>query len=79
MAAAAAGTTLNGTAQPGELYAFQLGIWAVHKPVTLSQATVAWTDLSSGDAAVAAISSRLITCSNIEGVDYRGLYLQLLP
>ena len=71
MATAAAGTTLNGTAQPGELYAFQLGVWAVHKPVTLSLATVDWTDLSSGDAA-AAIPSRLITCSNIEGVDFRG-------
>ena len=72
--AAAAGTDLNGTAQPGELFAFQLGIWAVRKPVTLSPATVTWTDLSpgGGDAMAATIPRANVTCSNIGGIDFRG-------
>jgi len=78
------GNTLGGIAQRGEMFALQLGIWAVRSSLLLSQKTVVWTDLAPkagtlpanaswrDSAPVTPIPKGSIICPNIAGVSYVG-------
>lgn len=62
---------LAGTAEKGELFAFQVGVWNNGPSnLTLLPKNVRWTDLRSGQNTIPANSTR---CFNLGGVDYRGL------
>jgi hypothetical protein len=38
---------LSGAAEPGETFAFQIGVWAARASLTLTPSDVTWTDLTS--------------------------------
>ncbi|MDM1295197.1 hypothetical protein HX021_12995 [Sphingobacterium sp. N143] len=64
---------LEGTAQPGEYYAFQLGLWAPKQP--LHDVQVLFSDLRDAEGAV--LAAELFNCINTEGTDYTGKAMQL--
>lgn len=55
-------------AQPGEIFVYQLGVWALKTDVNNFQ--VKFTDLKAEDGAI--ISSKKMTCYNLGGTDFRG-------
>jgi len=64
-------TSLEGIAEKGEVFAFQLGIWAARKSLTLANTNVSWSNLIlSGGKSF--ISAKNITCYNFGGKNYRG-------
>lgn len=67
-----ASSRLEGVAQPGEVYALQLGIWAARKALSLSPATVSWSDMQADGDSDEVIAKEAISCPNIGGVDYLG-------
>ena len=77
---------LEGVAEPGELYALQLGVWSPHAPLVVSAETLSWTDLTAtaapgrvsnqsadGEAPLPAIAAATIRCYNLGGNDYQGV------
>jgi hypothetical protein len=57
---------LNG--RPGEIFVFQLGVWALQKDVNDVQ--VEFSDLKGNDGRI--INSYRMTCYNLGGIDFRG-------
>jgi len=57
---------LKVTAQPGEYFVFQIGVYAHRK--ALQNVTAGWTDLNGP----AVLKKSAITCFNLEGIDYMG-------
>eukprot|EP00039_Didymoeca_costata_P002367 m.59698 g.59698 ORF g.59698 m.59698 type:complete len:1227 (-) comp11265_c0_seq1:74-3754(-) len=67
------GSNMTGTAEPGEIFALQLGIWATKQALTLSTETVSWSSLTPNDEIAAAIPAENITSPNIEGITFQGV------
>lgn len=57
----------SGTAQPGEIYPFQLAVWAPDKPLTVD---LAYSDLKSDDGSV--IPASVFECINIDITEFSG-------
>jgi len=57
-----------GSAQPGEYYVFQLGVYAADKPLKNIKLTNGGLKSDSG----ASIAASKITCFNLEGIDWLG-------
>jgi hypothetical protein len=57
---------LKVTAQPGEYFVFQIGVYAHRKPV--SDLKAAWTDLKG----ISTITRSAMTCFNLAGIDHLG-------
>ena len=57
---------LNLTAQPGEYFVFQIGVYAHRKPLTDLKAT--WVDLKG----ISTIKRSAMTCFNLTGIDHLG-------
>ena len=55
-------------AQPGEFYAYQLGVWALKK--SAKQVHIEFSDLKNGSSNT--IAAAKMTCFNEGGLDYRG-------
>lgn len=62
------GLHFRGTAQPGEYYTFQIGVWAARQAI--SDLALTWTPVRNG--AGDAIPQESITCFNLEGTDWLG-------
>lgn len=64
-------TYLKGTADKGEYFALQLGVYALEN---LDNAKVVFTDLADDKGNI--ISKKLISCVNTDGTDYKGYPLK---
>jgi hypothetical protein len=62
-------TSLSGSAQPGEYYSFQLGVWAARQ--ALGDVRVAFGDLHSERAGQTLLSAAM-NCINQGGIDHEG-------
>ncbi|MFI5162211.1 MAG: glycoside hydrolase domain-containing protein, partial [Sphingobacteriales bacterium] len=61
--------TFNGEADKGENFTYQLGVYPVKQ--NLDNVKIAFSDLKNADGNV--ISSKMMSCLNTNGVDYKGL------
>ncbi len=59
----------NGRAQPGEYYAFQLGVWAAR--AAIDDVSVSFSDLAPVGGGNSILASQM-TCFNTEGIDWLG-------
>lgn len=64
-------TAFQGAAEPGELFALQLGFWAARSGLVLDSSNVSWSALSDSSGEVV-VPETNITCYNLGGRDYRG-------